>query len=150
MTGRYFEEWHVGDWIAHPISRTVNETDKLSFATVMLNLPPLNPGIETTKVNEFGRILLDDTFMFSLMLTLSEIETTFGTLITNLGFNKLVMRKSMLVGDTLHARSEVIELKESKSRPIAGIVTFQHELINQRDEMVCRCTRTALVHRAPR
>ena len=69
-------------------------------------------------------------------------------LIANLGYDKLVMPKPVFLGDTLRARTEVVELKDSK-RPGAGIVTFRHELLNQRDEIVCQCLRTALLHRSP-
>ena len=81
------------------------------------------------------------------MIGLSVGETTLGTLIANLGYDKLVMPAPVFIGDTLRATSEVVEVKASRSRPGAGIVTFRHELINQRDEVVCRCLRSALIRR---
>ena len=149
MAGRYFDEWQVGDQIEHPIRRTVTETDNLLFSTMTHNPQPLHIDVEAAKASEFGRILVNGTFTFSLMIGLSVGETTLGTLVANLGYDKLVMPKPVFIGDTMRATSEVIELKESKSRPTAGIVTFQHELINQRDELVCRCSRSALLHRKP-
>lgn len=149
MAGRYFDEWIVGDRIDHPIRRTVTETDNLLFSTMTHNPQPLHIDLEAAKASEFGRILVNGTFTFSLMVGLSVGETTLGTLVANLGYDKLVMPKPVFIGDTMRATSEVIELKDSKSRPTAGIVTFQHELINQRDEVVCRCTRSALLHRRP-
>jgi acyl dehydratase len=74
-------------------------------------------------------------------------DTTLGTLVANLGYDKLVMPAPVFIGDTMRATSEVVELRASKSRPDAGIVTFRHELINQRDEVVCRCLRSALIKR---
>ena len=147
MTGRYFEEWRIGDRIEHPIRRTVTETDNLLFSTMTHNPQPLHIDAEAAKASEFGRILVNGTFTFALMIGLSVGETTLGTLVANLGYDKLVMPKPVFIGDTMHAVSEVVELKESRSRPTAGIVTFSHELINQRDEVVCRCTRSALLHR---
>jgi acyl dehydratase len=81
------------------------------------------------------------------MVGLSVGDTTLGTLVANLGYDQLVMPKPVFIGDTMRAGTEVVELKESKSRPNAGIVTFRHELINQRGEVVCRCLRSALVKR---
>jgi acyl dehydratase len=149
MAGRYFDEWHVGDRIEHPIRRTVTETDNLLFSTMTHNPQPLHLDIEAAKASEFGRILVNGTFTFALMVGLSVGETTLGTLVANLGYDKLVMPKPVFIGDTMRATSEVIDLKDSKSRPTAGIVTFAHELTNQRDEVVCRCTRSALLHRKP-
>ena len=74
-------------------------------------------------------------------------ETTLGTLVANLGYDKLVHPKPVFIGDTMRCQTEVTELKPSKSRPNAGIVTFTHRLINQRDEIVCQCLRTALIER---
>ena len=149
MAGRYFDEWTVGDRIEHPIRRTVAETDNLLFSTMTHNPQPLHLDIEAAKASEFGQILVNGTFTFSLMVGLSVGETTLGTLVANLGYDKLVMPRPVFIGDTMRATSEVIDLKDSQSRPTAGIVTFQHELINQRDEVVCRCTRSALLHRRP-
>jgi acyl dehydratase len=147
MAGRHFDEWQVGDRIEHPIRRTVTETDNLLFSTMTHNPQPLHLDLEAAKASEFGQILVNGTFTFALMVGLSVGETTLGTLVANLGYDKLVMPKPVFIGDTMRATSEVIELKDSKSRPTAGIVTFAHELINQRDEVVCRCTRSALLHR---
>ncbi|MDH7640119.1 MaoC family dehydratase [Sphingomonas oryzagri] len=147
MAGRYFDEWQVGDRIEHPIRRTVTETDNLLFSTMTHNPQPLHLDLEAAKASEFGQILVNGTFTFALMVGLSVGETTLGTLVANLGYDKLVMPKPVFIGDTMRATSAVVELKDSKSRPTAGIVTFAHELINQRDEVVCRCTRSALLHR---
>lgn len=149
MAGRYFDEWQVGHRIEHPIHRTVTETDNLLFSIMTHNPQPLHLDIEAAKASEFGRILVNGTFTFALMVGLSVGETTLGTLVANLGYDKLVMPKPVFIGDTMRATSEVVELKESKSRPAAGIVTFSHELINQRNEAVCRCARSALLHRKP-
>lgn len=149
MAGRYFEEWTVGDRIEHEIRRTVTETDNLLFSTMTHNPQPLHLDAEAAKASEFGQILVNGTFTFALMVGLSVGDTTLGTLIANLGYDKLVMPAPVFIGDTMRATSEVVDLRESKSRPSAGIVTFRNELINQRDEVVCRCLRSALLHRKP-
>ena len=147
MAGKYFDEWTVGDRLEHEIRRTVTETDNLLFSTMTHNPQPLHIDAEAAKASEFGQILVNGTFTFALMVGLSVGETTLGTLVANLGYDQLVMPKPVFIGDTMRAGTEVVELKESKSRPNAGIVTFRHELINQRGEVVCRCLRSALVKR---
>lgn len=145
MAGRYFDEWQVGDQIEHEIRRTVTEADNLFFTVMTHNPQPLHLDVEAAKASEFGQILVNGTFTFALMVGLSVGDTTLGTLVANLGYDKLVMPKPVFIGDTLRATSEVAALRPSQSRPGAGVVTFLHEAINQRGEVVCRCERSALV-----
>jgi acyl dehydratase len=149
MAGRYYDQWSVGDAIFHEIRRTVTETDNLLFSTMTHNPQPLHLDVEAAKASEFGQILVNGTFTFALMVGLSVGETTLGTLVANLGYDKLVHPKPVFIGDTMRAETVVTELKDSKSRPNAGIVTFTHRLINQRDEIVCQCLRSALLLRSP-
>lgn len=148
MAGKFFDEWQVGERITHDIRRTVTETDNLLFSTMTHNPQPLHLDIEAAKASGFGQILVNSTFTFSLLVGLSVGDTTLGTLVANLGFNNVVTPKPVFIGDTLRAETEVKELRDSKSRPEAGIVTFTHELFNQRDEVVCRCERSALLQRS--
>jgi len=147
MAGRYFDDWQVGDRIEHEIRRTVTETDNLLFSVMTHNPQPLHIDVEAARASEFGQILVNGTFTFALMIGLTISDTTLGTLVANLGYDKLVMPKPVFIGDTMRATTEIAELRESRSRPNAGIVVFAHELINQRDEVVCRCLRTALISR---
>jgi acyl dehydratase len=149
MAGRYYDEWQVGDSLEHEIRRTVTETDNLLFSTMTHNPQPLHIDLEAAKVSEFGQILVNGTFTFALMIGLSVGDTTLGTLVANLGYDKLVMPKPVFLGDTLRATSKVNALQESQSRPNAGIVAFQHELLNQRDEVVCSCLRSVLLKKRP-
>ena len=149
MAGRYYDEWQVGDRLVHDIRRTVTETDNLLFSTMTHNPQPLHLDVEAAKASEFGQIIVNGTFTFALMIGLSVGDTTLGTLVANLGYDKLVHPKPVFLGDTMRAETEVSELKDSRSRPNAGIVTFTHRLINQRDEIVCQCLRSALLVRRP-
>ena len=149
MAGKFFDEWTLGERITHEIRRTVTETDNLLFSTMTHNPQPLHLDIEAAKASGFGQILVNSTFTFSLLVGLSVGDTTLGTLVANLGFNNVVTPNPVFIGDTLRAETEIKELRESKSRPQAGIVTFTHELFNQRDEVVCRCERSALLNRKP-
>ena len=149
MTGRWFDDWAVGDRIEHPIRRTVTETDNVLMTTLTHNPQPLHLDADYAAASEFGRIVVNGTFTFALMVGISVGETTLGVLVANLGYDKLVMPKPVFIGDTLRVTSEVVETRPSKSRPDAGLVVFRHEAVNQRDETVCSCLRTALLRRKP-
>lgn len=148
MAGRFFDEWQVGDRITHQPSRTVTETDNLLFSTMTHNVQPLHLDAEAAKASEFGQILVNSTFTFSLAVGLSIADTTVGTIVANLGFDKVVTPKPTFIGDTLTCHTEILEKKESKSRPNAGIVVFGHTLTNQRGETVLTCTRTAMLKKS--
>ena len=149
MAGKFFQEWSEGDVIEHAIRRTVTEADNLFFSTLTHNPQPLHIDVEAAKASEFGQILVNGTFTFSLMIGLSVGDTTLGTLVANLGYEKVVMPKPVFLGDTLRAQTKISGLRASKSRPQAGIVTFEHELLNQRDDVVCSCLRSALIQKKP-
>jgi acyl dehydratase len=149
MAGRFYEEWTVGERIEHRLRRTVTETDNLLITTLTHNTQPLHLDTEAAAASQFGRILVNGIFTFGLMVGVSVADTTEGVLIANLGYDQVVMPAPVFIGDTLHAETSVVELRESRSRPQAGLVTFEHRLLNQRDELVCRCRRTALIQRRP-
>jgi acyl dehydratase len=149
MAGRYFDEWQVGDRIEHSLRRTVTETDNLLFSTLTHNTQPLHIDAEAARASEFGQILVNGTFTFSLMVGITVGDTTAGTLVANLGYDKLVMPKPVFLGDTLRASSEVTEVRASKSRPGQGIVTWRHQMHNQKGELVCECLRSALLRTRP-
>ena len=149
MPGRYFDEWQPGDRLTHQPSRTVTETDNLLFSAMTHNMQPLHLDAEAARASEFGQILVNSCFTFSLAVGLSITDTTVGTLIANLGFDKVVTPKPTFIGDTLTCHTEVVEKRESKSRPGAGIVVFRHELTNQRGEVVLSCLRSVLMKGKP-
>jgi len=148
VAGRSYEQWKVGDHIVHDLHRTVTETDNLLVTTLTHNSQPLHLDAEYAAETEFGRIVVNGLFTFALMVGVSVGDTTLGTLVANLGYDKVTMPKPVFIGDTLRVETEVVELRLSKSRPDAGIVTFRHRAFNQRGEMVCEALRTALVRRA--
>jgi acyl dehydratase len=150
MAGRYFDEWQVGDRIEHPITRTVTETDNVLITTLTHNPQPLHLDAEAAKTTEFGRPLVNSCFTFSLAVGISVAETTLGTLVANLGYDEVRFPKPVFVGDTLRISSIVTDLRGSKSRPNAGIVTWEHLATNQRGETVCTFRRSALLLKSPR
>jgi acyl dehydratase len=149
MAGRFYEDWTIGDRIEHQPHRTVTEADNLLISALTHNLQPLHLDAEYAGASEFGQILVNGTFTFALMIGLSVNDTTLGTLVANLGYDKVRMPAPVFIGDTLAAETEVIALRDSSSRPEAGLVTFAHRLINQRGVVVCTCERTALMQRSP-
>jgi acyl dehydratase len=149
MPGRFFDEWQVGDTVAHSITRTITETDNLLVSTLTHNPQPLHIDAEAAKASEFGQILVNSCLTFSLVVGVSVEDTTLGTLVANLGFDEVRLPKPVFIGDTLKFESEVIELRESKSRPNAGIVTWAHRATNQRGETVCTMKRSALIQKKP-
>ena len=149
MAGRYFDEWDVGDMVAHAVTRTITETDNLLFSTLTHNPQPLHIDAEAAKQSEFGQILVNSCLTFSLAVGVSVADTTLGTLVANLGFDEVRLPKPVFLGDTLRFESEVTALRESKSRPDAGIVTWEHRAINQRGETVCTMKRSALIRKKP-
>ena len=149
MAGRYFDEWQVGDRIEHPITRTVTETDNVLMSTLTHNPQPLHIDAEYARGTEFGRPLVNSCFTFSLAVGVSVADTTLGTLVANLGYDEMRFPAPVFVGDTLRIESEVTDLRESKSRPNAGIVTWAHRAINQKGETVCTFKRSALLHKKP-
>jgi len=149
MAGRYFDEWQVGDVIAHSITRTVTETDNVLVSALTHNPQPMHLDHEIAGASEFGKPLVNSIYTFGLMVGVSVGDTTLGTLVANLGYDKLTFPSPVFVGDTLRSESECLEVRESKSRPNAGIVTWEHRSYNQRGELVCKCTRSALLLKKP-
>lgn len=150
MPGRYFDEWQVGDTVAHSVTRTVTETDNVLISALTHNPQPLHLDHEAAAATEFGKPLVNSVYTFGLMIGVSVADTTLGTLVANLGYDKLVFPNPVFAGDTLRSTSECLAVRASKSRPNAGIVTWAHRSFNQRDELVCECTRTALLLKKPR
>ena len=149
MPGRYFDEWQVGDRVEHAVTRTVTETDNVLISALTHNPQPMHLDREAAAKSEFGRPLVNSIFTFGLMIGVSVADTTLGTLVANLGYDQLRFPHPVFAGDTLRSETECIAVRESKSRPNAGIVTWAHRSFNQRDELVCECTRTALLLKKP-
>ena len=145
MTGRYFDEWQVGDKVAHAVTRTVTETDNVLVSALTHNPQPMHLDHEVAAASEFGKPLVNSIYTFGLMVGVSVQDTTLGTLVANLGYDRLVFPNPVFVGDTLRSESECTAVRESKSRPNAGIVTWEHRSFNQHGQLVCQCSRSALL-----
>lgn len=149
MAGLYFEQFSVGQVFRHDIRRTVTETDNIMFTTMTHNPAAIHLDAEYAKTTEFGKPLMNSVFTLGLMVGISVGDTTLGTTVGNLGWDEVRFPRPVFAGDTLHVETRVLELRESKSRPLNGIVVFEHAAWNQRNEVVATCKRVALMHRLP-
>lgn len=149
MPGLYFEEFKVGQTFAHAIRRTVTEADNVFFTTMTMNPAPLHLDAEYMAGTEFGKPLVNSYFTLALMVGISVHETTLGTTVANLGMDGVRFPAPVFPGDTLHVETEVLELRESQSRPKNGIVVLRHRAINQKNETVAECKRAALMLKRP-
>ncbi len=149
MAGLWFEEFSVGQTFDHEIRRTVLESDNMWFSNATCNPAALHIDAEYCKGTEFGRPLINSLFTLGLVIGLSVQQTTLGTTVANLGMSDVRFPAPVFAGDTIHVRTTVVALRASASRPNAGIVTFLHEGLNQRNEVVCLCTRQGLMLRKP-
>ncbi len=145
MAGKFFDQFTIGEIITHQVTRTVTETDNLLFTALTHNTQPLHLDAEFAAKSEFGHILVNSIFTFGLMIGVSVTDTTLGTLVANLGMDKVVFPKPVRIGDTLTTETTVVEKRDSRSRPGQGIVVFEHRCINQRGEIVAQCLRSALI-----
>lgn len=150
MAGIWFDELKVGQVFDHAIRRTITETDNVLFTVLTHNPAQLHLDEEYCRTEtEFGQRLVNSVYTLGLMVGISVGDTTLGTAVANLGWDEVRFPKPLFHGDTIHVRTEVLELRESKSRPDQGIVTFLHEAFNQRDELVASCKRSGLQRKRP-
>jgi len=145
MAGRWYDELTVGDAFEHEIRRTVTEADNMWFCGATCNPAAIHIDAEYCRDTEFGKPLVNSLFTLGLVIGLSVQDTTLGTTVGNLGMTDVKFPKPVFHGDTLRSKTTVLEMRESKSRPNAGIVTFLHQGFNQRGEEVVTCKRQALL-----
>ena len=150
MAGLWFDEFVVGQVFRHEIRRTVTEADNIWFSAMTYNPAQLHIDYDYAAKTEFGKPLVNSIFTLGLVIGLSIQDTTLGTTVANLGMTDTVFPKPVFAGDTIRSETTVKALRDSKSRPEQGILTMEHVGLNQRDEVVCRTVRNALMLRRPR
>jgi acyl dehydratase len=149
MPGLYYEQFTVGMVFDHPWTRTITETDNVLFSTMTMNPQPLHLDAHFAATTEFGRPLVNSLFTLGLMIGMTINDTTLGTTIANLGMTDVAFPKPVFHGDTIHVRTKVIALRDSRSRPEVGIVEFEHTAFNQTNVIVAICKRNAMMKRMP-
>jgi acyl dehydratase len=150
VAGLYFEEFRVGQVFRHALRRTLTEADNVFFSALTHNPSALHLDEEYCREHsEFGTRVVNSAFTLGLMVGISVGDTTLGTTVANLGWDEVRFPRPLFHGDTLRVDTEVLELRESKSRPQNGIVIFAHRAFNQKHELVASCKRSALMLRKP-
>jgi len=149
MAGHYFEEFDVGQKFRHGITRTITEADNVWFSALTHNPAPLHLDAEYMKKSEFGKPIVNSCLTLGFMVGISVGDTTVGTTVANLGWDEVRFPHPLFHGDTIRIESEVLEVRDSKSRPDNGIVVFAHRAYNQNDVLVGECKRSALMMRRP-
>ena len=149
MAGLYFEQFSVGQKFVHDIRRTVLDADNLLFSALTYNPAAVHIDHHYAASTEFGKPLVNSIFTLGLVIGLSIADTTLGTTVANLGMTETVFPKPVFAGDTIRVETVIIDKRESKSRPNQGIVVLEHVGLNQRDEIVCRTRRSALMLKKP-
>ena len=149
MAGLWFDEFEVGRVFKHEIRKTVLEYENSLFSSLTYNPAQIHIDHDYAAKTEFGRPLMNSIFTLGLVIGLTVQDTTMGTTVATLGMADTTFPKPVFSGDTIRAETRVLELRESKSRPTQGIVTFEHLGLNQHDEVVCRTVRSALMLRKP-
>jgi acyl dehydratase len=150
MPGLYFEELTVGRTFRHSVRRTVTEADNVFFSALTMNPAPLHLDEEYCREHtEYGTRVVNSAFTLGLVVGISVGDTTLGTTAGNLGWNDVRFPKPVFHGDTIHVESEVVEARESRSRPDNGIVVLEHRGYNQRNELIMTCRRSTLMLKRP-
>ncbi|MCJ8157384.1 MaoC family dehydratase [Sphingomonas sp. LaA6.9] len=144
VQGRYFEDFVVGHIYEHRPGRTITDADNVWFTLLTMNTHPAHFDYEFAKKTEFGKPLVVSPLTIALMTGMSVSDTS-GKAIANLGWDEVRMTHPLFVGDTLYSESEVLEKRESKSRPDQGIVTFKTVGKNQDGKIVSHYKRSVLV-----
>lgn len=147
--GLHLEEFSPGQLFRHPIRRTVTETDNILFSTMTLNPQGLHIDFHGSAEGEWGRPLMNSLFTLGLMVGISVHDTTFGTTVANLGMDDVAFPAPLFHGDTVNVETEVMAVRESRSKPDRGIVTFEHRAFKQDGTLVARCLRHAMILKRP-
>lgn len=142
--GRYYEDFVVGDIYEHRPGRTITQNENIWFTLLTMNTHPMHFDEEYAKHSEFGQCIVASPFTLALMVGMSVTDVS-QKAIANLGWSDIKMTHPVFAGDTLYAESEVLDKRESKSRPTAGLVTVRTTGTNQKGDVVCTFERTILV-----
>jgi acyl dehydratase len=148
MTGRYYEGFEVGETIEHDKRRTISEGDNQRFCDMTMNQQPLHLDSEFAAGTEFGERLVNGLYTLSLAVGLTIPETSDGTIVANLSYDNVEHPRPVFHGDTIHARSTVVEKRETSDGE-RGVVTMHVEALNQDEEVVCTFDRTVLSLKRP-
>ena len=149
MAALWFEDFEVGKVHRHPITRTVTEMDNMMFSCLTMNSQPLHIDRHFSAGTEWGQPLMNSLFTLGLMIGISVNDLTAGTTIANLGMSEVKFPAPLFQGDTVRVETEVKGKRESRSRPYAGVVDFEHRAYKHDGTLVAQCTRQAFMRKRP-
>ncbi len=149
MSGKYYEDLEVGQHFQHTLGRTVTEMDNVLFSALTMNSQPLHVNEDFSSKTEFGHRIVNGIFILGLVVGLSVPDLTEGTIVATVGYDRVVSPNPVFHGDTIYAETEVLEKRESKSRPNAGIVRLKHRGRKSDGTIVIELERTALFLKRP-
>ena len=150
MPGKFYDELTIGARFKHALGRTVSEMDNVLFSALTMNTQPLHLNADfAAKQTEFGRPIVNGIFTLGLVVGMSVADLTEGTIVANLSYEKVVYPSPVFHGDTLYVESEVLEKRESRSRPDCGIVRLRHLGRNQDGKVVVDVERMVLFKKKP-
>lgn len=144
MSGKYFDELQVGDHFQHDRGRTITEMDNVLFSALTMNTQPLHVNEDFAAKTQFGQRLVNGIFTLGLVVGLSVPDLTEGTIVANLGYDKVVHPAPVFHGDTIYVETEVLEKRDSRSHPEAGIVRLKHTGRKQDGTVVIEVERTVM------
>ena len=144
MTGKYFEDLEVGQHFRHSLGRTVTKMDNVLFSSLTMNTQPLHINEDFASHTEFGQRIVNGVFVMALVVGLSVPDLTEGTIVATVGYDRVLNPHPVFHGDTIYAESEVIEKRDSKSRPEVGIVRLKHRGRKTDNTIVIELERTVL------
>ena len=144
MTGKYYEDLEAGMTIRHSLGRTVTETDNVLFNSMTMNTQPLHLNADFASKTQFGEPIVNGILTLGIVVGITVGELTEGTIVANLGYEKVRHPRPVFHGDTIYVETEVLEKRESKSNSDRGIVKLRHDGKNQHGELVCEVERTVI------
>lgn len=149
MAGMYYEEFKVDMQFQHALTRTVTEMDNIMFCAMTHNPQPLHLDEEFARKTEYGQRIVNSLFTLGLVIGVTVSDTTLGTTLGNLGMSDIRFLNPLFHGDTVRVETRIKDMRESKSRPTAGLVTFEHTGFNQHGKEICYCVRTGMMRKRP-
>ena len=144
MPGKFYDDLHVGMTIEHSLGRTITETDNILFNAMTMNTQPLHLNEDFSQKTQFGKRIVNGILTFAVVIGITVNDLTAGTIIANLGYEKVEHPKPVFHGDTIYAETKILDMRESRSKPDRGIVKMQHTGRNQMGEVVCTVERNVI------
>lgn len=149
MVGKYYDELTPGQRLRHSTGRTITEADNVLFCALTMNTQPLHINEDFAAKSQFGRRIVNGIFTLGLVVGITVAELTEGTIVANLGYDRVAHPKPMFHGDTLYVETEVLEMRPSTSKNDRGVVRLLHRGLNQHGDVVCEVERSVMFLKRP-